>query len=103
MPTANVPSGTAFLATSSDRCARCAITFPSRVQIDPPGPPDPGSKARQRIPVLGVGGFGAHDPTARGSHGQDDPRMSTRTLILLAAITGLAILAASAIQILLAR
>src|SRR2546430_14785178 len=25
IPTANVPSGTAFLAASSDRCARCAI------------------------------------------------------------------------------
>jgi hypothetical protein len=34
---------------------------------------------------------------------EDRTGMSTRTLILLAAITGLAILAASAIQILLAR
>jgi hypothetical protein len=33
----------------------------------------------------------------------DASRMSTRTLILLAAITGLAILAAGAIQILIAR
>src|SRR6266508_3073975 len=27
IPTANVPSGTAFLAASSDRCARCAIGY----------------------------------------------------------------------------
>jgi hypothetical protein len=37
------------------------------------------------------------------SHGENVGSMSTRTLILLAAITGLLILAASAIQILLAR
>jgi hypothetical protein len=42
-------------------------------------------------------------PLARGSTGDEATDMSTRNLILLAAITGLAILAASAIQILLAR
>ena len=47
--------------------------------------------------------MGAHVPAARPSHGNYAMNMSTRTLILLAAVTGLAILAASAIQILLAR
>jgi hypothetical protein len=40
---------------------------------------------------------------ARSTRREDQAGMSTRTLILLAAITGLAILAAGAIQILLAR
>jgi hypothetical protein len=57
----------------------------------------------QRIPFPPGGAVsaaslgGREDPTTWEDH------VSTRTLILLAAITGLAILAAGAIQILLAR
>src|SRR5262249_17501509 len=84
-------------------CALCHHV-PGAGSDRPAGPTGPGIEGQTAYPGgLGEGRFGGHDPTSRGSHGQDDARMSTLTLILLAAITGLAILAASAIQILLAR
>src|SRR6266545_563183 len=98
IPTANVPSGTAFLAASSDRCARCAIGSCCCVDRSA-GRSGPGIDVTAYPVVHRRAACGGVDPPARGSHAS----MSTRTLILLAAVTGLAILAAGAIQILLAR
>ncbi len=54
--------------------------------------------ARQPTPPAGPGDCGPAAPV--GDHG---PAMSTRYLIIIALVTGLVILAASAIQLLMAR
>lgn len=56
----------------------------------------PGKAAYRRDPAApgtGIGRIGR----------EDEARMSTRTLLILAAVTGVAILTAGAVQILLAR
>ena len=59
-------------------------------------PRPPGASAYRRDP-------GAPGTSRRGAGREDWAHMSTRTLLILAALTGVAILTAGAVQILLAR
>lgn len=72
------------------------VPAPARQEFTLPGPGD-----ARRVSISAYpGGSGYH----RGRVGREDwPVMSTRTLLILAAITGVAILTAGAVQILLAR
>ncbi len=107
IPTAYVPSGSGTLrAASMMRCARCDI---SQVPSGPgllygPHPAAGEPRAAYRGTRSGsvqatAHGTGSSEARAARDHGD----VSTRTLLILAAITGVAILAAGAIQILLAR
>ena len=91
-PTAYVPSGTAFLAASMRRCAGLAMMMVR-------GAPDEGDGVDQEPESRGVDKFAGK----RKRLDHNGARMSTRMLILLAALCAVAILAASAIQILIAR
>ena len=93
-------------AASMMRCARCDISqVPSGPGACSTGPHGAAGSSASSIPARSAGDPG----TAARADGR--PRagrammaaVSTRTLLILAAITGVAILAAGAVQILLAR
>ncbi len=125
-PTANVPSGTAVRAFSMSFPER-SLTDESRISLNivagpPTGPtrtrsPWPerrfsiaavcagfrvrrGARPREELPTAGRG-RNPDESALRPARGEDGG-MKTRTLMLLALVTGLAILAAGAIQILMA-
>jgi hypothetical protein len=88
------------------RCARCDI---SQVPSGPVRSTVRTLRPASRVQHIGVPRLGSVQATAHGTGpsearaARDHGDMSTRTLLILAAITGVAILAAGAIQILLAR
>ena len=86
------------------RCARCDISQVPSGPSDAPGTARCGRASASSIPGwFPLPGTEARSDDRRLTPARDHAPVSTRTLLILAAITGVAILAAGAVQILLAR